>query len=95
VLADQSGILDASAVLLVAEIVSPRSRAIDRLTKPPLYAQAGIPSLWRVELEEGPSVFAYRLEDGHYVEVAWAEPGHVLTVDQPFPLSLDPASLRP
>jgi Uma2 family endonuclease len=73
VLADQSGILDASAVLLVAEIVSPRSRAIDRLTKPPLYAQAGIPSLWRVELEEGPSVFAYRLEDGHYVEVAWAE----------------------
>jgi Uma2 family endonuclease len=50
-LANRSGILDADDVALVVEIVSPGSRTTDRLTKPVLYALAGIASFWRVELD--------------------------------------------
>jgi len=95
VLANRSGILDPAAVALAVEIVSPSSRTTDRLTKPALYARVGIPSFWRVELDDGPAVFVYRLQQGTYVEVAAARPGEHLIVDEPFPLTFDPAELRP
>ena len=95
VLANRSGILDAAVVSLVVEIVSPGSRTTDRLTKPALYAGAGIASFWRVELEEGPAVFAYRLHQGTYLEACIARPGGHLEVGEPFPISLDPTDLRP
>lgn len=91
--ADHSGILDPSAVALVVEIVSPSSRTTDRLTKPAVYAAAGIASFWRVELDGGPAVFTYRLEHGRYVEVGSATPGERLVVDEPFPITIDPADL--
>ena len=94
VLANDSGILDASAVHLVVEIVSPGSRTQDRLTKPALYAEAGITSFWRVELDDGPALWVYRL-DGAYVEVATTPPGQCLELEEPFPISLDPADLAP
>ena len=94
-LANRSGILDPSAIALVVEIVSPGSRTTDRLTKPAVYARAGIPSFWRVELEDGPAIFAYRLEQGGYVEEASSRPGERLTVIEPFTVSIDPADLRP
>jgi Uma2 family endonuclease len=94
-LKDRSGIVDPSAVALAVEIVSPGSKTTDRLTKPALYAQAGIPLFWRVELEGGPAIFAYRLEQGRYVEVGSARPGKRLVVDEPFPISVDPAALQP
>jgi Uma2 family endonuclease len=93
--ANRSGILDPVDVALAVEIVSPSSRTTDRLTKPALYARAGIPSFWRVELEDGPVVFAYRLEHGTYVEVAAVRPGERLDVSDPFPVTFDPAELRP
>lgn len=95
VLANSSGILDPGVVVLVVEIVSPGSRTSDRLTKPSLYARAGIPSFWRVELEEGPGVLTYGLDEGAYVETASARPGQRLVLDQPFPVSMDPGDLRP
>ncbi len=95
VLADRGGILDPAAVRLVVEIVSPGSRTMDRLTKPALYARGGIPSFWRVELDEGPAIVAYSLERGGYVEVGSARPGDLLVADRPFPVSVDPGSLRP
>jgi Uma2 family endonuclease len=55
VLANDSGILDAGTVALVAEIVSPGSRTPDRITKPAVYASAGIDSFWGVEPEDGHS----------------------------------------
>lgn len=94
-LANRSGTLDASVVRLVVEIVSPGSGTMDRLTKPALLAQAGVPSYWRAEPEEGPDVHAFSLEGDHYVEVASARPGELLVVSFPAPLSLDPAELRP
>jgi Uma2 family endonuclease len=94
-LANRSGILDAGDVALVVEIVSPGSRTMDRVAKPALYAKAGIASFWRVELDAGPVVFAYRLEQGRYLEAASARPGHRLALAEPFVVSLDPADLRP
>ena len=95
VLANTSGILDPADITLVAEIVSPVSKIMDRVTKPALYAGAGIPSFWRVELEDGPIIFAYGLEQGRYVEVGAARPGERLTLNEPFAVSIDPADLQP
>jgi len=95
VVTNRSGILDSAAVILVVEIVSPGSRTTDRLTKPAVYARAGISSFWRVELEDGPTLTAYTLDQGRYVEAGSARPGQRLAVDTPFPLSVDPADLRP
>jgi len=95
VLANTSGILDPTDVTLVAEIVSPGSRIMDRLTKPAAYAGVGIPSYWRIELENGPVIFAFGLEGGRYVELGAARPGEQLVVNEPFAVSIDPAELQP
>ncbi|HLH71618.1 MAG TPA: Uma2 family endonuclease [Candidatus Dormibacteraeota bacterium] len=93
VLQDRSGILDPGAVRLVAEVVSPGSATMDRLAKPALYARAGIPHLWRVELGEG-SIVVLRLgEGGEYVVWGVARRGGPLQLDAPFPLRLDPTAL--
>ena len=92
--ANASGILDAGDVALAVEIVSPGSGIMDRLTKPAVYAGVGISSYWRVELEDGPAIFVYRLEQGRYVEVGAARPGERLVVNEPFAVSIDPADLR-
>ena len=94
VTANTSGILDPADVALVVEIVSPGSRVMDRLTKPAVYAGVGITSFWRVELQDGPAIFAYRLEQGRYVEVGAARPGERLVVNEPFPVSIDPGDLQ-
>lgn len=44
------------AVLAVVEIVSASTMAIDRAVKPAMYADAGIPVYWRVELQGTPKV---------------------------------------
>jgi len=93
-LADRSGLLDAGIVRLVVEIVSPSSRSMDRLTKPSLYASAGIQHYWRVELDGGPAVYAYRLDGQEYVAVAEGGPGQPLRLDRPFPVTVDPAALE-
>jgi Uma2 family endonuclease len=80
-------VADAAQVAMVVEIVSPGSVAADRAVKPPLYAAAGIPHYLRVELgESGASGVAYRLERGHYAEVAR---GERLRLGEPFPVELD------
>ena len=43
----------AEAVVIAIEVVSPESEVRDRLRKPQLYADAGIPFFWRVEAPEG------------------------------------------
>jgi Uma2 family endonuclease len=83
----------AELVVLAAEVVSRSSRSMDRLVKPALYAQAGIPCYLRVELDPV-HVVAYRLgADGVYEQAGRAEPGQVLTLDEPFPITIDPAAL--
>jgi Uma2 family endonuclease len=40
-------------VVLAVEIASPTSQSMDRVTKPALYAAAGIPYYWRIEVSDG------------------------------------------
>jgi Uma2 family endonuclease len=85
--------IPAELVVLAAEVVSGSTRTADRFTKPALYAEAGIPCYMRVELDPL-HVVAYRLDaDGIYEEVGRAEPGEVLKLTEPFPITIDPATL--
>jgi Uma2 family endonuclease len=86
---------DAESVLLVVEIVSPSSngRRIDRLLKPPYYAEAGIEHLWRLELVPATTLVVSELEAGRYVERLSAEAGRTSLIEKPFPVELDPGTL--
>jgi Uma2 family endonuclease len=91
---DEGAVVEASEVRLVGEIVSPGKAAADRVVKMQLYAIARIP--WYLLVEQDDSIFAlrlFRLDGEHYVERAVAKSGEMLTVDEPFPLRVDPAAL--
>jgi Uma2 family endonuclease len=85
----------AAALLLVAEVISPRSGSeqVDRVRKVGEYARAGIPVYWIVDLEPEAKVTILALHDGEYVVAAEIRAGHALTTSQPFPVSFDPRSL--
>jgi Uma2 family endonuclease len=85
----------ASDLLLVAEVISPRSGSeqVDRVRKVGEYARAGISWYWIVDLEPEPKVTVLALRDGAYALEAEIRAGHLLTVSQPFEISFDPGSL--
>ncbi|MGW3091588.1 Uma2 family endonuclease [Streptomyces sp. NPDC001108] len=91
--ANETTAVHAQDVLLVVEIASPSTRVTDRKLKPALYAAAGIPHYWRLELEPAPRLLAGRLRHGGYFEEAPLLPGVVAHLDDPFPITLDPGSL--
>jgi hypothetical protein len=59
-------------VLLAVEVVSPGSTGRDRIFKPGLFAKAGIPAFWRVELDGPgiPLVVVHALHGDAYQEVS-------------------------
>jgi Uma2 family endonuclease len=85
--------IDAEAVLLVVELVSPGNATVDRRFKPMLYAEAGIPGYWRLESDPAPMLVISELQRGRYVEQTTALSGAVTRVDEPFPFEIDPAGL--
>lgn len=80
-------------VRAVVEIVSPGSHPQDRIIKPRLYADAGIPVYWRLELDKAPRLIVSELRRGRYVQVVTAAAGTRAAIDQPYPVELDPADL--
>jgi Uma2 family endonuclease len=83
-----------SQVHLIVEIVSPGSRATDRAIKPDLYAEAGIPTYWLLELEPRPQLLVFKLGPDGYQQVAVinaGETGDAAVGD--FVVRLDPAEL--
>jgi Uma2 family endonuclease len=89
---DHGGVVRASDVLLVAEIISPGSGRMDRRTKRDEYADAGIPHYWIVDLSDPVSVLACHLAD----ELGYADDGEVtgtFYAAEPFPFELDLSSL--
>lgn len=89
-------------VLAVVEVVAPMTRLMDRITKPAVYAEAGIPCMWRVETdpfpgqlsnEQLPVIFVYRLTTAGAELVARLSAGTVGTAPLPFPVTFDPAVL--
>ncbi len=70
------------APLLVVEVQSPSTRTIDLVLERRVLEEAGIPSYWLVDPENG-VVTVLELEDGAYREVAR---GADVTVERPFPV---------
>jgi Uma2 family endonuclease len=67
-----------SDFLILVEVVSPSTRAQDRILKPFHYADAGVPEYWRVERDpdddDDAFVHRYRLSaEGAYVETGTVE----------------------
>ena len=63
-------------VVLVIEVVSPRTPTADRMHKPTEYAAAGVEHFWRVEIPDAIAVHTYRLgESGRYLESGLFTPG--------------------
>lgn len=75
------------------EIASPSTRVTDKKMKPSLYAAAGIPHYWRVELDPAPRLHLGHLERGNYVD-RLIHAGESTALTEPFPFDLDPAVLR-
>ncbi|MGZ0148117.1 Uma2 family endonuclease [Kribbella sp. WER1] len=59
----EGGLIRASEILVVIEIVSPGSRRTDNVVKRAEYADAGIPHYWIVDIQEPASLLACHLTD--------------------------------
>ena len=55
-------------------------------------ARAGCPQYWVVDPDE-PSITAWTLHDGEYIEAAHATGAEQFSVTEPFPVTLTPDSL--
>ncbi|MFC5823966.1 Uma2 family endonuclease [Nonomuraea insulae] len=80
-------------MLLAGEVVSPSTRKQDKGLKPLAYAEAGVPIYWRLELDEGPTLYVYELNGDSYDPPTAYKAGAVAELTKPFPLSFDPADL--
>ena len=80
---------DPGGVLLVVECVSPASVTLDRITKPVVYAEQGIPFFWRVD--DGPCLQSYRLDpdSGSYRDLIEIGPGETGRPHAPWSVHLD------
>jgi Uma2 family endonuclease len=82
-----------STPLLVGEVLSPSSQALDRHVKRLRYVALGVPAFWIVDPVE-PSIGVLRLgADGRYVEAGAARGADRLQADFPYPLQVTPADL--
>ncbi|MFI7417977.1 Uma2 family endonuclease [Nonomuraea sp. NPDC049684] len=88
-----SGPLVASDVLLAVEVAGPHARLLDGTSKVLAYAAAGIPLYWRVEPDEGPTLYVYELDDDSYKGPVAYEAGTTVSLSAPYPVSFDPAVL--
>ncbi|GAA3141950.1 Uma2 family endonuclease [Nonomuraea salmonea] len=80
-------------LLLAVEVGSPSTTTHDQSIKPFAYARAGIPHYWRIEPDEGPALYTYRLDGDGYGEPAIHKAGTVAHLTAPFPLAFDPVVL--
>ena len=84
---------DPGGVVLVVEAVSPSSITLDRVTKPAIYAETGIPYFWRIDSLSGRGrrLQAYRLDPrtGEYALEAEFVSGETGTLEHPWPITID------
>ncbi|MCP3799132.1 Uma2 family endonuclease [Allokutzneria sp. A3M-2-11 16] len=89
----EGGLLRAADVRIVVEIVSPGSRRTDYVAKRQVYAEAGIPHCWIIDIEHPVSLTSYSLsEEFSYVD-SQAVTG-TFTAAEPFPVRIDLERLR-
>jgi Uma2 family endonuclease len=82
-------------VLLVIEIVSPGSVTMDRVAKPTIYAQAGIPFYWRVERDAGIVVHTYELDRDGEVYAPTGVFDKMIEIDRPWPIRVPISKITP
>lgn len=82
--------LHAADLVLVVEIASPSTRVAERKMKPALYAAAGIPHYWRLELEPAPRLYLGHLDRGSYTD-RLVQAGETTAATEPFAFDIDPA----
>lgn len=83
-------------VVLAVEIVSTASQTMDRVTKPALYARAGIPFYWRVEIEDGDVVVhTYKIDPVHEAYQATGRWTKYVDTDEPWPINLPVSRITP
>jgi Uma2 family endonuclease len=84
-----------NSVRMAVEVVSPSSLSDDRVKKPKLYAEAGIPFYVRIELlgVQPPYIYFYKVGKRFYHLVAQAHAGQTIRIDEPVHLEFDPAVL--
>ena len=87
-------VVDASAVRLVCEMISPSNAATDRVLKMHYYAAAGIPRYLLVEQQTG-TLRLFELAGDKYVEAQTAKAGEVLRLTEPVAVDLVPEDLLP
>ena len=80
---------DPGGVLLVIECLSPGSVTMDRIAKPAVYAEQGIPFFWRVD--DGPRLQTYALDPhtGAYGREIQLGPGETGAPASPWPVRID------
>lgn len=77
---------------LAVEVLSPSTRRKDLVFKRSKYQDAGIPSYWIVD-PDGPTVIAYELRGGGYVEAGSVRGDEALRLQLPFPVTITPSAL--
>lgn len=85
---NDGGMLRASEVLIVIEIVSPGSRRIDTVHKHDEYVDAGIPHYWIVDITAPVSLVACHIAGELGYQDAPAVTG-TFTMSEPFPVQLN------
>lgn len=78
--------------VLAVEVLSPSTRRYDLLLKRSRYEAAGTPSYWVVDPDE-PSIIAWDLRDGQYVEAGRAKGSDALELAVPFGVRVVPELL--
>jgi Uma2 family endonuclease len=88
-------VVDAAAVKLVCEIVSPSSEPIDRVLKAHYYATAGIPWYLTMSEQDGTLRLSGRPHRGAYLAHTVTAVGGELRLTEPFQATIDPGVLLP
>lgn len=89
---DASGKRLSGTPLLVVEVLSPSTRAVDRTLKRQVLQEAGVPSYWLVDPDEL-VLTALELVDGTYEQVGNVRGDAVFAAAQPFPVEIVPSRL--
>lgn len=79
------------APVLAVEVLSPSTRSYDLLLKKERLQRSGCAHYWVVDPDE-PSITAWTLEHGRYVQTARAAGDDLFTVTAPFPVELTPGT---
>lgn len=90
---DHLTVLGAGDVVLAVEVLSPSSRARDRVDKLRIYADMGVPHYWVVDPKAPVTITTHVLEAGVYRQDRSAVGDEPLVVHEPCEVTLVPASL--